>query len=66
VHFPLNTSSVDLETAIFKGRLLLSVRGTPTSKAAAQPGGPLACSRRTFHVAVQGRFKVRRGAPVNT
>jgi hypothetical protein len=58
-HFPLNTRAVDLETSIFKGRLLLSVRGTPTSKAASAPGGPLSCSRRTFHVAVQGRFKVR-------
>ncbi|GBF99476.1 hypothetical protein Rsub_12144 [Raphidocelis subcapitata] len=56
-HIPLNTREVELETAVFKGRLLLSVRGVPTTPAATRPGGPLAGNRRTFHVAVQGRFK---------
>jgi hypothetical protein len=39
-----------------QGKLLLSVRGVPNSAAAAGPGGPLSCGRRTFHVAVQGSF----------
>ncbi|KAI8472125.1 MAG: hypothetical protein J3K34DRAFT_415223 [Monoraphidium minutum] len=54
---PLNEHVVDMETEAFKGKLLLSVRGTPGAGAAAGPGGPLACSRRTFHIAVQGTFK---------
>ena len=56
-HLPLNTRAFDVETALFAGRMAVSVRGTPTSAAAAAPGGPLACRMRTFHVAVQGRFK---------
>lgn len=38
-------------------QVLLSVRGVPSSGAASGAGGPLSCSRRTFHIAVQGRFK---------
>jgi hypothetical protein len=46
-----------LDTNLFSGKMLISVRGTPTTAAAAAPGGPLACKHRTFHIAVQGRFK---------
>ena len=28
-----------------------------TGAAATQTGGPLSCTRRTFHLAIQGRFK---------
>jgi len=56
-HISLNERVVDFETAIFKGKMLLSVRGVPTTPAAAKPGGPLACGRRTCHIAVQGSFK---------
>ncbi|KIZ01954.1 hypothetical protein MNEG_6006 [Monoraphidium neglectum] len=54
---PLNGRAVEFESALFKGRLLLSVRGAPGDAAALAPGGPLAGGRRSFHVAVQGTFK---------
>jgi len=56
-HVPLNDRVITLESDLFKGKLLLSVRGAPNAEAASRPGGPLACSRRTFHVALQGTFK---------
>lgn len=57
-HLPLNTlEPMDLDTDLFSGKLVISVKGLPTSGAATAPGGPLACRFRTFHVAVQGRFK---------
>lgn len=52
-YIPLNERIVDLETDMFKGKLLLSVRGAPNTAAATKPGGALSCSRRMFHVAVQ-------------
>ncbi|GBF87352.1 hypothetical protein Rsub_00063 [Raphidocelis subcapitata] len=54
---PLNTRAMDVETDLFKGRIQLTIRGTPGAEAAARPGGALSCGRRSFHVAIQGRFK---------
>lgn len=53
----LNERVLDIETDMFKGKMLLCVRGSPNTAAAAGPGGPLACKSRTFHIAMQGSFK---------